>query len=77
MWAELMRLSVEQPAPWTLIGAHMVALRLDSRAQTKRMSPSREGLILLIGTFLVCQAVAGRGLVAKGTVSFRRSRSQR
>jgi hypothetical protein len=26
MWLELLRLSKEAPAPWTLIGAHMVAL---------------------------------------------------
>ena len=46
MWLELMRLSSEPPAPWTLIGAHMVALHGWIRNRTP-IRPSRDADILV------------------------------
>jgi hypothetical protein len=46
MWLELIRLSKEQPAPWTLIGAHMVALHGWMRGRTP-IRPSKDADILV------------------------------
>jgi hypothetical protein len=46
MWLELIRLSKEQPAPWTLIGAHMVALHGWMRGRAP-IRPSKDADILV------------------------------
>ncbi|MFA5787423.1 MAG: hypothetical protein WDA71_10675, partial [Actinomycetota bacterium] len=46
MWEELIRLSETAPAPWTLIGAHMVALHGWSRGR-EQIHPSRDADILV------------------------------
>ncbi len=46
MWRELMRLSEEQPAPWTLIGANMVALHGWARGRVP-IRPSKDADILV------------------------------
>lgn len=56
MWLELMRLSDEQPAPWTLIGAHMVALHGWIRGRVA-IRPSKDADIL-VNVRLVSQGIA-------------------
>jgi len=56
MWLELMRLSEERPAPWTLIGAHMVALHgwMGGRGPVR---PSKDANIL-VNVRLVSHGIA-------------------
>jgi len=66
MWLELIRLSEAQPAPWTLIGAHMVALHgwVHGRDHVR---PSKDADILVDvrviseGTGVFCQALVEDG----------------
>jgi len=66
MWLELIRLSKEQPAPWTLIGAHMVALHGWMRGRVP-IRPSKDADILVNvrmvsqGTAAVSQALVRDG----------------
>jgi hypothetical protein len=66
MWLELIRLSKEQPAPWTLIGAHMVALHGWMRGRTP-IRPSKDADILVDvrmvseGTAAISQALIRDG----------------
>jgi predicted nucleotidyltransferase len=46
MWEELIRLNEAAPAPWTLIGAHMVALHGWARGR-EQIRPSRDADILV------------------------------
>jgi hypothetical protein len=56
MWLELMRLSKQPPAPWTLIGAHMVALHGWMRARdTIRTSKDAD---ILVDVRVVSQGTA-------------------
>ena len=66
MWLELIRLSNEQPAPWTLIGAHMVALHGWMRGRTPiRQSKDADILVnvrmVSEGTAAVSQALIRDG----------------
>jgi hypothetical protein len=65
-WLELIRLSREPPAPWTLIGAHMVALHGWMRGRVP-IRPSKDADILVDvrmvsdGTGAVSQALIRDG----------------
>ena len=66
MWCELIRLNGERLAPWTLIGAHMVALHGWMRGHVP-VRPSKDADILVNvrvvsrGTAAVCQALVRDG----------------
>ncbi len=73
MWFELTRLNADPPAPWTLIGAHMVALHGWLRGRVP-IRPSKDADIL-VNLRVVSQGIAAvsRALVGDGYQLIERS----
>jgi hypothetical protein len=71
MWEELIRLGEDPPAPWTLIGAHMVALHGWVRGQ-RQIRPSKDADLLVNvrtvadGIERISHALRARGYVLEG-----------
>ncbi len=71
MWQELIRLGEDPPAPWTLIGAHMVALHGWAKGR-EQIRPSRDADVLVNaravadGTAKLSQTLVDRGYTLDG-----------
>ncbi|MGH7426101.1 MAG: hypothetical protein ACREJP_08030, partial [Candidatus Methylomirabilales bacterium] len=71
MWRELIRLSKDPPAPWTLIGAHMVTLHGWAKGR-EQIRPSIDADVLVNvravanGTALLSSALKQAGYELEG-----------